>query len=230
MRIALIGSGKMGKEIEKAALRRKHSIVLKIDEYNLHEFTVSSLQKADVAVEFSTPSSAAANVLKCFDASVPVVSGTTGWNDKLEDVKQRCKEKEGAFFYASNYSVGVNLFFKLNEYLAYLMKNFPAYNTSIEETHHIHKKDKPSGTALTLAQGIIKAYGGTAPPINSIRTGEVPGTHTITYKSPGDEIRITHEAYNRSGFADGAVSAAEWIIGKKGVFGMEDMMNEFYAG
>lgn len=237
MKIALIGYGKMGKEIERVAVAGHHEIVLKIDDKNTGELISGNLKKADVAIEFTTPQSAAGNILKCFEASVPVVSGTTGWLDRLEDIKKICFEKKQAFFYASNFSIGVNLFFRLNEYLAELMKSYPQYYPSIEEIHHLHKKDAPSGTAITLAEGLMKARGGLTKwvlnndeikegelPIDSIRLGEVPGTHTIYYTSEADEIKISHEAYSRRGFAEGAVRAAEWLAGKKGVFGMKDLL------
>lgn len=236
MKIALIGYGKMGKEIEQVALAMKHEVVLKIDEINLGDLTPENLKKADVAIEFTTPKSAVHNILKCFEASVPVVVGTTGWMDKLEEIKKICTEKNQSFFYASNFSIGVNLFFKLNEYLAGMMKAHPEYFPAMEEIHHIHKKDAPSGTGITLAEGIIREHGGLNKwvldkpakpgelPIYSKREGEVPGTHIITYTSKVDEIKISHEAYSRKGFAEGAVHAAAWLIGKKGVFGMKDLL------
>lgn len=236
MKIALIGYGKMGKEIEQVALALKHEVVLKIDDTNLADLTTANLKKADVAIEFTTPKSAVNNILKCFEASVPVVVGTTGWLDKLEEVKKICVEKNQAFFYASNFSIGVNLFFKLNEYLANMMKNYPEYLPAMEEIHHIHKKDAPSGTGITLAEGIIKNHGGLDKwvldekpkprelPIHSKREGEVPGTHIVSYTSHVDEIKISHEAYSRKGFAEGAVHAAIWLVGKKGVFGMKDLL------
>jgi len=236
MKIALLGYGKMGKEIEQIALALKHEVILKIDDSNLHELTLENLKKADVAIEFTTPKSAVANILKCFEANVPVVVGTTGWLDKLEEIKKICVEKNQAFFYASNFSIGVNLFFRLNVYLARLMKDHPEYFASMEEIHHIHKKDEPSGTGISLAEGILKEHGGLNKwvlgekanpgelPINSKREGEVPGTHMISYTSKVDEIKISHEAYSRKGFAEGAVHAAIWLVGKKGVFGMKDML------
>ncbi len=227
----------MGKEIEHVALAMKHEIVLKVDESNLPDLTPENLKKADVAIEFTTPKSAVANILKCFEASVPIVAGTTGWFERLDEVKKTCLEKDQAFFYASNFSIGVNLFFKLNEYLAGLMKNHPEYYPTMQETHHAHKKDAPSGTSIQLAEGIIKSHSGITKwvldnderkegelPIDSIRIGEVPGTHIIFYTSEADEIKISHEAYTRKGFAEGAVHAAAWLIGKKGVFGMRDML------
>jgi 4-hydroxy-tetrahydrodipicolinate reductase len=237
MNIALIGYGKMGKEIELIALSRGHNIVLKIDASNATTYTIDELKKADVAIEFSTPEAAINNIYSCFDANVPVVVGTTGWLSKLDDVKQKCANKQQALFYASNYSIGVNLFFKLNEYLAKLMNNYPNYNVSMEEIHHVHKLDAPSGTAISLANQVIEQLAEKQKWVNeastakqelsiiSKRIDEVPGTHTVTYNSAVDEISITHIAHNRKGFALGAVVAAEWIKDKKGVFGMNDLMN-----
>ena len=236
MKIALIGYGKMGKEIEQVALSLNHEIVLKISTSTYSELTVENLKKVDVAIEFSTPKTAVANILMCFNASIPVVVGTTGWLDRLEEIKALCEQNNQAFFYASNFSVGVNLFFQLNEYLAGMMKSYPEFIPSMEEIHHIHKKDAPSGTAITLAQGLIKAHGGIEKwvleeaantnelAIHSKREGEVPGTHSVSYISKVDQITITHEAYSRKGFAEGAVHAALWLVGKKGVFGMKDML------
>ena len=238
MKIVLIGYGKMGKEIEQVAIDMQHVIVLKIDNKNPDELTIENLKRADVAIEFTTPQSAPANILKCMEAGVPVVSGTTGWLNKLEDIKKTCLEKNQSFFYSANFSIGMNLFFRLNVYLARLMKNHKGYYPSIEEIHHIHKKDAPSGTAIALAEGIIKEHGGISKwvlndepkddelSIDSIRIGQVPGTHIVYYTSEADEIKISHEAYSRKGFAEGAVHAAEWLIDKKGVFGMRDMLND----
>lgn len=237
MKIALIGYGKMGKEIEQIALSRGHTIVLKIDVNNVNTFTSDDLKIADVAIEFSTPESAINNIYKCFDAGLPVVVGTTGWLGKLDEVKQKCTEKNQALFYASNYSIGVNLFFKLNTELAKLMNKYSDYNVTLEEIHHVHKLDAPSGTAISLANQVIeqnavkqkwvnnKTDNAAELSIISKRIDEVPGTHTVTYSSDVDEISITHLAHNRKGFALGAVIAAEWIIGKKGIFGMDDLMD-----
>lgn len=236
MNIALIGYGKMGKEIEQIAVSRGHTITLKVDVTNASSYTIEELKKADVAIEFSTPESAINNIYKCFDAGVPVVVGTTGWMNKLEEVKQKCSSQKQSLFYASNYSIGVNLFFKLNEYLAKLMNNYPAYNVSMEEIHHVHKLDAPSGTAISLANQVIENIEAKQKWINdkttnpaelgivSKRIDEVPGTHTVTYSSEVDEISMTHIAHSRKGFALGAVIAAEWIKGKTGVFGMDDLM------
>ncbi len=236
MNIAIIGYGKMGKVIEQIAIARGHSIVLTIDQDNTNKISVEELKKAEVAIEFSIPQSAVDNIYKCFEANVPVVVGTTGWTDHLNEVTKQCLEKNQSLFFSSNYSIGVNLFFKVNEYLAKLMNTHSEYNVELEEIHHIHKLDAPSGTAITLANHIIEQIDEKKNWINattenknevgiiSKRLGEVPGTHTVTYRSEVDEINITHFAHNRKGFAMGAVMAAEWMKGKKGVFGMNDML------
>ena len=237
MKIALLGYGKMGKEIEQIALQRKHEIVLKVDINNASSFSSEELKKADVAIEFSTPESAFGNIMKCFDLDVPIVVGSTGWLNKLEEAKKICLEKNKTLFYASNYSIGVNIFFKLNQYLAKIMNAYPEYNISMMEEHHIHKLDTPSGTAITLAEQIISnndlkekwvnTETGKAIELEIIskRIAEVPGTHTVKYFSPIDEIEITHLAHSRKGFALGAVLAAEWIKNKKGIFGMNNLLN-----
>ena len=236
MKIALFGYGKMGKEIEQIALLRGHEIVLKIDLNNIKNISKEDLKKCDTAIEFSTPANAMVNMKKCFDAGIPVVVGTTGWYDKLEEVKKICEEKNGCLFYASNFSIGVNIFFKVNEYLAKVMNNYPDYNISMEEIHHVHKLDSPSGTAISLANQIIennkrkKKYVNTKTEkadeleIISKREDEVPGTHTVKYFSSIDDIEIKHTAHNRKGFAMGAVLATEFVKGKKGIFGMNDLM------
>lgn len=236
MKIAILGYGKMGKEVEKIALSRKHEIVLKIDIDNLHEFTKTKLQSADVAIDFSIPTSAYNNILKCFEADIPIVSGTTGWLDKFDEVIAVCQKQHKSFFYASNYSIGVNLFFHLNKQLARLMSKMPAYNVSIEEIHHVHKLDAPSGTAITLAKGIMeyisrkKNWKLNTPDkediinITAKREDEVPGIHTINYESDVDSIEIKHTAKSRKGLAFGAVLAAEYIIGKKGYHTMDDLL------
>ncbi len=247
MKIALFGYGKMGKEIEQIALQRGHEIALKIDVNNAVPSTLDSkedFKKCDTAIEFSTPATVIANMNKCFDAGVPVVVGTTGWYDKAEEVKKHCKEKNGCLFYTSNFSVGVNVFFKVNEYLAKMMNNYPEYKISIEEIHHIHKLDSPSGTGISLANQVIenmerkkkwvnKTLSGfkTLTELNeneleiiSKREGKVPGTHSVKYFSAIDDIEIKHTAHNRKGFALGAVLAAEFVKGKKGVYGMNDLM------
>jgi 4-hydroxy-tetrahydrodipicolinate reductase len=238
MKIALIGYGKMGKEIEQIAVSRGHSIVLKVDANNATAYTTDELKQADVAIEFSTPEAAVRNIYKCFDGGTPIVVGTTGWLEQLDEVEQKCKTLNQTLFYASNYSIGVNLFFKLNEYLAKLMNKQDAYNVSMEEIHHVHKLDAPSGTAISLANQIIENLEAKTKWVNkstnvlsdlsivSKRLDEVPGTHTVTYASAVDEISITHIAHNRKGFALGAVIAAEWVANKKGVFGMNDLMSD----
>ena len=225
MKIALIGYGKMGKEIEKIYLSRNHQTGLIIDIINLEELTVENLRKCDVAIEFTTPSTAVDNYFKCFDASIPVVSGTTGWLDRREEVYQICKVNECTFFYGSNFSVGVNLFFELNRKLAEMMTQFPEFKPAMREVHHTQKLDSPSGTALTLANdliGIIPSLKGWEEnseveegilAITSEREGEVPGIHSIKYDSDVDFIEITHSAKSRKGFALGAVLAAEFSMG-----------------
>lgn len=237
MNIALIGYGKMGKEIEAIALSRGHTIILKVSSENATTYSVEELKKADVAIEFSTPEAVVRNINKCFEASVPIIVGTTGWHKNLDEVIQKCNEKNQTLFHASNYSIGVNLFFKLNEYLAKLMNKYPDYNASMEEIHHVHKKDSPSGTAITLANKIVENLEKKLKWVNesaseeneleivSKRIDEIPGTHTVTYGSEVDEISITHIAHSRKGFALGALIAAEWTKGKKGIFGMDDLMD-----
>ncbi len=231
MKIALLSYGRMGKEIEKIALERGHEIVLRKTEENDY----SGLEYADVAIDFSIPTAATENISTCFNHNIPVVSGTTGWLEHYNDMTDLCQEKNGAFLYGSNFSVGVNLFFELNSYLAKLMANIKEYNVSMEEIHHTQKLDAPSGTAITLAQGIIaetdykqwtmdnandnEIY------IDAKRIEDVPGTHSVFYKSAVDEIEIKHTAFSRQGFALGAVIAAEWILGKKGIFTMKDVLN-----
>jgi 4-hydroxy-tetrahydrodipicolinate reductase len=236
MKIALIGYGKMGKEIEAIAKHRNQTIELIIDVHNRDKVTTEDLKKCDVAIEFSTPHTAIENIYKCFDADLPVVVGTTGWYDRLQEVKDTCQKKNGGLFYATNFSIGVNLFFKLNETLAGLMKHQTDYEVSMEEHHHIHKKDAPSGTAITIAEGIFqhhprkKKYSIDQPfdpeelHINVVREGEIPGTHIVKYHSSVDEITISHKAFNRKGFALGAVLAAEFMAGKKGIHGMNELL------
>jgi len=236
MKIALLGYGKMGKEIESMALSRHHEIVLKIDAFNLNEFTRENLSRADVAIDFSTPDSAYSNIMKCFEAGVPVVCGTTGWLNRFDEVKKKCSDLDQTFFYASNFSIGMNLFFVINKYLARLMNPMEDYEVSIREIHHVHKLDAPSGTAITLANDLIanmdrkekwelnQASNPAALKITAVREDEVPGTHTVTYESDVDLIEITHLAKSRRGLALGAVLAAEFIKGKKGEFSMQDMM------
>lgn len=236
MKIALLGYGKMGKAIEALALDQSHEIVLKIDEGNRPDLRKEDLEQADVAIEFSRPESALENIIFSLEAGVPVVSGTTGWLAHMEQVEALVEKKQGAFFYASNFSLGVNLFFALNTHLARLMNAYPQYATAMEEIHHTQKLDAPSGTAITLAEGLIRELDGksswineatAAPeqlPITSKRIDQVPGTHTITYTSKIDQISITHEAFSRQGFAQGALLAAEWMQGKQGCFNMQDLL------
>lgn len=237
MKIALIGYGKMGHEIEKIAIERGHTIVSIIDANNTSDFDSPEFKSADVAIEFSMPSSALDNYRKCFAARVPVVAGTTGWLEHMDEVKKACSEDGQTFFYASNYSLGVNIFFALNKYLAKIMNAYPSYDVKMEETHHIHKLDAPSGTAITLAEGVIENIDrkdrwnleveekDTDLAIHCIREGEVPGIHEIMYESEADIISIKHDAKSRKGFALGAVLAAEFTKGKKGFLGMNDMLN-----
>ena len=236
MKVAIIGYGKMGKTIETILLERKHKIVLKIDNENLSALTIENLQKADVAIEFSNPDAAVSNYYKCFEANIPVVSGTTAWLDKLEEVKLKLKEKNATLFYAPNFSIGVNLFFKVNEYLAKLMNKHSNYDVELEEIHHIQKLDSPSGTAIKTAEVILnqlerKSSWKEADNVSSKelkilakREPKVPGTHIVKYTSEEDFIEIKHEAKSRKGFALGAVIAAEWVLGKKGFFEMKDLM------
>ena len=237
MKIALIGYGKMGKTIEQIALQRGHQIVSIIDINNTADFDSEAFRSADVAIEFTTPATALNNYMRCFAANVPVVAGTTGWLDHLDEVKAKCEQEGKTFFYASNFSVGVNIFFALNRYLAKIMNNFPAYDVRMTEVHHIHKLDAPSGTAITLAEGILEhidrkkrwtletAEQPTDLPIHAIREGEVPGIHEIVYESEADTISIKHDAKSRAGFALGAVIAAEFTAGKKGFLGMNDLFH-----
>lgn len=231
MKIALLGYGKMGKEIEKIALKRGHQIVLKVDiDSGPYDIT-----QAEVAIDFSTPVAAFKNIKHCIDNKIPVVSGTTGWLNKFDELVAYCNKEKGSFLYGSNFSIGVNLFFKLNEYLAKLMYGIEGYDVSIEEIHHIHKLDKPSGTAISLAEQIINHSNKTGwnievPVEEEIfidvkREGDVPGTHTVSYKSNQDMIMIQHKAYGREGFALGAVLAAEWIKGKTGVYNIKDVLS-----
>jgi 4-hydroxy-tetrahydrodipicolinate reductase len=235
MNIALFGYGKMGQEIEAIALKRNHNIVLKIDKNNSDSITEHDLKKADVAIEFSTPHTVIGNITTCMNAQLPIVVGTTGWHQDFDKVNELVKKKNGSLFYASNFSLGVNLFFKVNTYLAELMNNYHDYEVSMEEIHHIHKLDKPSGTAITLANQIIEKINrkstwsitdanSTDLFIKDVREGEVPGTHIIKYQSDIDDIEIMHKAHNRKGFALGAVVAAEFLHGKKGVYTMSDII------
>lgn len=235
MNIALLGYGKMGKEIETIATQRGHEIVLIVDNTNSDLVTDNDLKKADLAIEFSTPQSAAENIKKCLGLGIPVVVGTTGWYDNFKEIEKLCKAKKGGLFHATNFSVGVNIFMKVNAYLAELMNKYKEYDVSMEEVHHIHKLDKPSGTAITLANQVIEKLdqktkwsidtkSSDTLFIKDIREGEVPGTHIIKYTSPVDDIEIMHKAHNRKGFATGAVLAAEFLNGKKGIYTMNDLI------
>ncbi len=226
----------MGKEIEQVALARKHSVPVIIDINNANELTTENLKKAGVAIEFSNPGSVVNNIRACFEANIPVVCGTTGWLEHFETIKNECIDGKKSLFYSSNYSLGMNIFFRLNQHLAKLMNNFPQYEVEMEETHHIQKLDAPSGTAITLAKDILKVIDRKTIwqlngqdetgnlKINAIRRDTVPGIHTIKYGSPEDLIEITHSAKNRHGLAIGAVLAAEFLSGKTGVFSMDDLL------
>lgn len=236
MKVALIGYGKMGKEIECILTGRGHTIPLIIDIDNASDLDAAHLAGIDVAIEFTTPQTAFGNIMTCLEAGVPVVCGTTGWLDRFEEVKEACRLRNGAFFYASNYSVGVNVFFEVNRRLAELMERFPEYDVTVEETHHTQKKDAPSGTAITIAEGILEnlsrkqkwVCGVTTVPeeleVTAVRRSIVPGTHTVTYESAADQITLTHRANGRRGFAMGAVLAAEFLCGKQGIYTMKDLL------
>jgi 4-hydroxy-tetrahydrodipicolinate reductase len=232
MKIALLGYGKMGQVIDRVATARGHEIVLKKSDTDSFE----GLEKADVAIDFSIPDAAVANISTCFEKGVPVISGTTGWLQHYPEIVQLCNEKEGGFIYASNFSLGVNIFFELNSYLSKMMAQFTAYKTSITEIHHTQKLDAPSGTAITLAESIINHSDYSSWALDTAknpdellilaeRISDVSGTHVVAYKSDVDTIEIKHEAHNRDGFALGAVVAAEWLFGKKGVYSMKDVLN-----
>lgn len=231
MKIALLGYGKMGKVIERIALERGHEIVLKKDESNTYE----GLSTADVAIDFSVPTAAVDNISNCFHANVPVVSGTTGWLERYEEMVALCNEKQGGFISSSNFSLGVNIFFELNEYLAKIMSQFDSYKVTMEEIHHTQKLDAPSGTAISLAKGVIENSNYANWTLEDAKTneihiearriGDVPGTHTVNYDSIVDSIELKHTAHNREGFALGAVIAAEWLAGKKGIYNMKDVLN-----
>jgi len=236
MKIALIGYGKMGKAIEEIAVSRGHVIVLKITLENLEDNTARKIRQADVAIEFTGPESAYDNILRCLDAGVPVVSGSTGWLERMDAVRRYCTEKNGTFLYASNFSVGVNLFFEINKRLAELMAGHPEYEPRITEIHHTQKRDAPSGTAITLAEQLLEKIHRKKEWVNHIsdnldeleilseRVDPAPGTHTIAYDSDIDTITITHTAHNRRGFATGAVLAAEFVANRKGIYQMSDVL------
>lgn len=246
MKIALLGYGKMGKAIEKIAGSKGYEIVYKVNLENAYDFMPISLQNVDVAIDFSMPSAAVDNILKCFEAKVPIVVGTTGWYDQFDFIKEKCLSEGQAMVHSTNYSIGVNIFYKLNRILAKMMSEQPEYDVMIEEVHHTEKKDHPSGTALTLAKQILNEvkhktewkgrllYNENMPSqsvkpnellIESKRVGDVTGDHSVIYESVIDEIEIIHKAKSRYGFAKGAVLAAEWIIGKKGIYTMDDILN-----
>lgn len=236
MRIALIGYGKMGQMIESIALERGHEIVLKINIDNTEDFNPSNMHRADVAIEFTSPHSAFSNVSQCLEWGVPVVSGSTGWNDRLEEAKKLCLQKGGSFLHASNFSIGVNIFFEVNKLLARLMAQHPEYEPILKEVHHTAKLDAPSGTAVTLAEQVLQhlphkkswvngaAQKATDLAIISERIDPAPGTHFVTYSSEIDDIEIIHTAHNRKGFALGAVLAAEFVATRKGVFSMSEVL------
>ncbi|UCD60483.1 MAG: 4-hydroxy-tetrahydrodipicolinate reductase [Flavobacteriaceae bacterium] len=231
MNIGLFGYGKMGKMIEKIAIQRNHTIVAKVD-VDTEEIDYTNM---DIAIDFSSPEAAYTNIKSCLEHNIPVISGTTGWLNDYEKIISLCKNKNGAFIYASNFSLGVNLFFQLNSYLARMMRNLPQYKASIEEIHHLQKLDAPSGTAISLAEDIVdnSAYEGWLLgksddqniPIISKRIADEYGTHVVSYENEIDEIVIKHKAHNREGFALGAIVAAEWLNGKKGVYTMKDVLN-----
>jgi len=245
LKIALLGYGKMGKAVEKIALSKNHEIIYKVNLENAYDFMPISLQYVDVAIDFSMPSAAVENILKCFEAKVPIIVGTTGWYDQFEMIKEKCLTEGQAMVYSSNFSVGVNIFFKLNKILAKMMSEQPDYNVMIEEIHHTEKKDHPSGTALSLAKQLLAEnknktewkgrllYNENMPSqsakphellIESKRVADVTGDHTVRYESIIDEIEITHRAKSRYGFAKGAIMAAEWIQGKKGIYTIDDIL------
>jgi 4-hydroxy-tetrahydrodipicolinate reductase len=236
MKIALIGYGKMGHAIEEIALQRGHEIVLKVGIENVQDNTIDNIRKADVAIEFTGPEVAFDNVIRCLEAGVPVVSGSTGWLQRFEEAKTFCNKKDGALLYASNFSVGVNIFFAINKKLAELMAPHKEYDVLLTEIHHTQKKDAPSGTAITLAEGILQSIEQKKKWVNeaskspeelqiiSERIDPAPGTHTIRYTSDIDDIEIKHTAHNRKGFATGAVLAAEFLQNKKGIYNMSDVL------
>lgn len=244
MKIALLGYGKMGQIIERFALERGHEVVLKITADNIGELTSSNLSKADVAIDFSAPDAAISNIYACFDANVPVVVGTTGWYGQLQQVKDDCLSRNNTLLYGSNFSIGVNLFFYINQVMARLMNDFPAYDVQVEEIHHTQKLDSPSGTAMTIAEGIIDNLERKQEWVNELegtpseeilkadqlliasqRVDQVPGTHTVVYSSEVDDIELKHTAHSRAGFALGAVVAAEWLQHKQGFYNIADIFN-----
>jgi 4-hydroxy-tetrahydrodipicolinate reductase len=244
MKIAILGYGKMGRIIEKFATDRGHDIVLKVNIDNMEDLNIHNLQKADVAIDFSTPDSALSNIELCFDAKLPIVVGTTGWYGHLQEVKNKCEDGNNTLLYASNFSVGVNVFFFVNKILAKIMNRYPQYEVQVEEIHHTEKLDAPSGTAMTIAEGILSELGRKKEWVNELigsgdelitkpdqllieshRIEEVPGTHTVIYSSEVDDIEFKHKAHSRAGFALGAVLAAEWLQDKKGFYNITDMFD-----
>ena len=237
MNIALIGYGKMGREVEKVLAERGHSVTLVVRSDTAGRLAPEAFRGVDAAIEFTVPEAAFGHIAACLEMGVPVVCGTTGWLDRFDEAAALCREKGGAFFYASNYSIGVNLFFRVNRCLARLMNRFPEYDVTVEETHHVRKKDAPSGTAITTAEGILREIdrkdawvsGTTTLPraleVTSVRRSDVPGIHTVTWESGADFLRLEHYAKNRTGFALGAVLAAEFLQGRKGVFSMDDLLD-----
>jgi 4-hydroxy-tetrahydrodipicolinate reductase len=235
MKVAIIGYGKMGHEIEQVLLSRGHSVALIIDQDNVHDLCAEKLADVDVAIEFTTPATAYSNVRTCIECGTPVVSGTTGWHEQLAELQELCREKNSTMIWSSNYSLGVNITFRLNRYLAELMNRFNSYNVAIEEIHHTQKKDAPSGTAISLANDILARVerkenwvnepttDSKAIEITSLREGTVPGTHTVTYLSDDDKIEIKHTLFSRRALALGAVVAAEFVAPRKGVFTIDDL-------
>lgn len=242
MKVAIIGYGTMGHEIERVLEERGHTVLLTVDAGEQAKLDAQTLAQADVAIEFTTPSTAFGNVEACLRAGIPVVCGTTGWNERIEEVEKLCKALNGTFFWSSNFSIGVNILFRVSEYLARIMDKFPEYGVSMREVHHTRKKDSPSGTAVTLAEGIMRNiertrewvnYETTCPSalgIVSVREGDVAGIHEVTYASEADTITLCHSAKGRRGFAVGAVVAAEFAIGRKGVLTMDDMLGGIVRG
>lgn len=244
MKIALIGYGKMGKLIEKLATERGHEIILTIDQDNLSAFQSDRFKEADLAIEFSTPHAVLSNIEACFAAGVPIVVGTTGWYDQIPIIKQKCESGNKTLLYASNFSIGVNVFFHVNRVLARLMNRYPQYDVQVEEIHHTQKLDAPSGTAITIAEGILAGLDRKSAWVNEVvgqneeliakptellieshRIDQVPGTHTVVYSSEVDELEFKHTAHNRAGFALGAIVAAEWLQGKQGFYSIADMFD-----
>ena len=244
MKVALLGYGKMGQIIERFALERGHEVVLKINADNLDDLNKANLSKADVAIDFSAPDAAIGNIYACFEANLPIVVGTTGWYGQLQEVKNECLSSNNTLLYGSNFSIGVNIFFHVNKVLAKLMSNFPAYDVQVEEIHHTQKLDSPSGTAMTIAEGIIEELDGKTEWVNELvgspfedvvkkeqvlieshRIENVPGTHTVVYSSEVDDIELKHTAHSRAGFALGAIVAAEWLQNKQGFYNIADIFN-----